>query len=742
MELIIVESMRRLKWISFFSFFIFGFSIPKDYSQPLFAAEGKTIQATSSTGPIVLDGRLEEADWQRAQVQTLVQQSPHPGESTPFLTEVRVLKSSKSFYFGFRCSDPDPRRMAAHSMQRDNPMEGDDMVGIVLDAYGDKRTGYFFMINVAGARSDGLISDPEHPSYDWDGIWDARVSKSPDGWSAEVEIPFQTLSFTYGLKSWGLNFQRFVGRERLMLRWTSPTLDSFFYDLSRAGELTGVEDIRQGHGLEISPYGIGRLRSLFPQDSRILQGTGGGEVTWKVTPQMVTVLTLNTDFAETEVDSRQLNITRFPLFLPEKRSFFLEGANQYEFGLGVGEQFIPFFSRRIGLFNGEPVPIDMGVKLNGRAGRWNLAMLDVQTRATTISSGQIPGVNLFAGRISYDLSNKLRIGTLVTNGDPEGVRKNSFYGLDAVWRTSTFRGNKNLLVGGWTGASGGDHKPGSRAGWGFKIDYPNDFLDCGTSANRYGDGLDPLLGFLPRPGVRYFQGGCRVQPRPSREGALRRVRQFSIGNYYEQYTNMQGITESWKFTATPLIAQLESGDQIETEIIPQFERLLTPFEIVPGIHIPAGSYQFNRWNFHAISSEHRPWHAGVTASFGSFYGGTLDQWDFFSRWASPAGHLQLGFSANGNFGHLPQGNFAQRLWQANFSYAWNPNLILTSFIQYDSESQNLGTNTRLRWTFKPGNDLFIVWNRGWQRLILSPHELSLIPESEMFAVKLRFTFRL
>jgi hypothetical protein len=293
------------KWTILFVLFNLGATIHENCAHALFAAEGKTIQAIPMTEAISLDGRLEEADWQSAQVRTLVQQSPHPGESTPFITEVRVLKNSKAFYFGFRCSDPEPRRMAAHSMQRDNPMEGDDMIGIVLDAYEDQRTGYFFLINVAGARSDGLISDPEHPSYDWDGIWDARVSKSSDGWSAEVEIPFQTLSFTYGLKSWGLNFQRFVGRERLMLRWTSPTLDSFFYDLSRAGSLTGVEDIRQGHGLEISPYGIGRLKSIFSQDSRILQGEVGGEVTWKVTPQMVTVLTLNTDFAETEVDSRQ-----------------------------------------------------------------------------------------------------------------------------------------------------------------------------------------------------------------------------------------------------------------------------------------------------------------------------------------------------------------------------------------------------------------------------------------------------
>ena len=175
-----------------------------------------------------------------------------------------------------------------------------------------------------------------------------------------------------------------------MLRWSSPTLDSFFYDLSRAGLLTGIEELHQGHAIELSPYGIGRMRAISPPNFRVWQGTGGGEVTWKATSQLVTVLTLNTDFAETEVDSRQLNVTRFPLFFPEKRAFFLEGANQYEFGLGLGEQFIPFFSRRIGLLNGEPVPINFGVKLNGRAGRWNLAALNVQTRQASTATGDGP----------------------------------------------------------------------------------------------------------------------------------------------------------------------------------------------------------------------------------------------------------------------------------------------------------------------------------------------------------------
>src|SRR5947207_9173918 len=275
----------------------------------------------------------------------------------------------------------------------------------------------------------------------------------------------------------------------------SPTLDSFFFDLSRAGVLSGVGELRQGIGIELSPYTTGRSTSHFHGDPHAWQGAVGGDFTWKITPQLVTVFTANTDFAETEVDARQINLTRFPLFFPEKRAFFLEGANQYDFGLGLSEQFIPFFSRRVGLSeSGDQIPLDGGVKLNGRVGRWNLAALDVQTRDATTSAGFVPGTNLLAARVSYDVTDKFRVGTLFTNGNPDGVRANRLMGVDAVWRTSTFRGNKNLFVGGWTGRTEGDVGPGERQGGGLKIDYPNDLWDCAILLNQYGEALNPALG--------------------------------------------------------------------------------------------------------------------------------------------------------------------------------------------------------------------------------------------------------
>jgi hypothetical protein len=736
--------------------FIAGVNLTASAGPPETAIDLPSAQAVvRSSLAITLDGRLDEPAWRDAPVLKLTQQSPNPGEPTPYDTEVRVLVSKEAIYFGFLCRDPNPKQIAIHSMRRDSLMKGDDSVSVILDTYGDHRTGYFFEINAAGARSDGLVSNPQRVSLDWDGIWDARTARLADGWSAEIVIPSITLSFTRDLDSWGLNLGRFVPREQLSLRWSSPTLDSLPYDLSRAGTLTGIGDLKQGKGIEVSPYALGRTKEAFRVSPRAWQGAVGGEVTWKITPQLVTVFTANTDFAETEVDTRQINLTRFPLFFPEKRAFFLEGANQYAFGLGLDNdrmtQFVPFFSRRVGLLGGAQIPIDAGVKLNGRVGRWNLAFLDVQTRQTLVPlrtqqnlrlpSAVLPGTNLLATRVSYDVNKNLRVGTILTHGDPQAIRNNTLAGVDAVWRTSKFLRRKNFLVGGWTGTTEGDTGPGSKMAWGFRVEYPNDLWDCAMSLNQFGDAFEPLLGFVPRRGVRRLGTHCNYQPRPSKDGPFRWIRQEFFENRYSRFTNYQGIVESSNFRMTPVHLRLESGDRLEFNWNPQAETLLVPFRIAPGVVIPAGGYQFTRWRIEGDTSEHRPLQFGASTWFGSFYNGRLTQWKNFVRWTSSKGRVQLEADAENNFGRLPEGTFVQRLWQVQAAYAWNPNLVLTSFLQYDTESQNIGTNTRLRWTIKPGNDFFIVWNRGWHRLILSPQDISILPESDFLVVKLRWTFR-
>jgi hypothetical protein len=700
-------------------------------------ALGAELAALRSSVSVKLDGRLDEPAWRDAPAVELTQQRPQPGEPTPYRTLVRALIVRNVLYFGFECVDPEPSRIAVHTLARDSRVGGDDVLSVVLDTYGDRRTGFLFEINAAGARTDGLISDPEHVSLDWDGIWDARVARGAQGWSAEIEIPVRTLSFAPGLKTWGLNLDRWVARERMSLRWSSPTLDSFFYDLSRAGSLTGMGELNQGRGLELAPYTVARTREQFGQSPRSWQGAVGADATWRITPQMAAVFTVNTDFAETEADSRQINITRFPLFFPEKRAFFLEGANQFDFGLNLGGVFRPFFSRRIGLLDGRPVPLEGGVKLNGRAGRWNVAMLDVETRATSFA----PRTNLFAGRASYDVDQHLRVGAILTNGDPSGRTRNTMAGFDAVWRTSTFRGDKNLLVGGWGAFAAGDLAPGQSRGWGYKVDYPNDLLDCAHTFDEFGDALAPKLGFLPRPGVRRYMGKCEYMPRPSRNGRFAWGRQFFFEGAYTRVDNLNGVNESWRGEIKPLEIEFKTGEKLGLTWTPQYEFLPAPFEITDGVDIRPGAYRFNRFQVEVETSRHRAWQAASNTAFGTFYSGRLTQLENSVAWTAPRGRFRAGVTVEQNFGRLKDASFVQRLWQLDTAFAWNANLSLTSFIQYDSESRNLGSNTRLRWTLKPGRDLFVVWNRGWRRLALSRDDLRLAPESEIVAVKLRWTFR-
>ncbi|HMC83635.1 MAG TPA: DUF5916 domain-containing protein, partial [Candidatus Polarisedimenticolia bacterium] len=402
---------------------------------------------------IHLDGILDETSWVDAGlISDLVQQSPRPGEPTPYRTEVRLLTDEDHLYLGITCTDPEPERIAIHTMQRDGDFSGDDSLAFVIDPFGDRKNGYLFRINAVAARQDGLISGSLEPSLDWDGIWDARVARTASGWTAEIALPSRTLRFNPRLSAWGFNVERFVARDRTTLRWSGTTLDSSLADLRRAGSLEGLGELKQGLGLSVAPYGLARSSRDFELDRSSLVGQAGMDVTYNLTPGLAAVLTVNPDFAETEVDTRQINLTRFPLFFPEKRPFFLEGSELFEFGLDLETDFIPFFSRRVGLFEENLVPIDAGVKFLGRAGRWSVAALDAVTRDVPSS----PGTNLFAGRVTFDVDEHLRLGAIATDGDPDGVHENSLGGLDAVWKTSTLFGDKNFAAGGWGARSGGD----------------------------------------------------------------------------------------------------------------------------------------------------------------------------------------------------------------------------------------------------------------------------------------------
>ena len=711
------------------------------------------VHARLANGPVVIDGKLNEPAWQDAEIMHMTQQSPRAGKPTPYETEVRVLIWKDALIFGFTCRDPDPKAIKVHSMTRDADQTGDDTVTVLLDSFGDKRTGYFFQINEAGARLDGLIAGPLSVSTDWDGIWNARTARTPDGWSAEIWIPAQTLNFSAGTGRWGLELDRSIVRDQTELRWASPSLDANLYDMSRAGDLEIISPLKQGHGFELAPYLGGRQLRDFSKPASNWLGTGGGQLTWRVTPQLAAILSINTDFAETEVDSRQINVTPFPLYFPEKRAFFLEGSNQYIFGLDLDTTytFIPFFSRNIGLLDGYDIPLDGGIKLNGHVGPWSLALLDVKTRTTyvpdtvvaalSLPSPKVEGTNLLATRVAYDVNEHLRLGTILTHGDPEAQLANTLVGVDGNWQTSTFLGKRNLQFGGWAATTQGDVPVGNREAWGLRLDYPNDLVYCSAGTERFGDGFQPLLGFLPRPATHQTDAVCSYRPRPSSNGPFRAIRQAFYDFGFTRITDIGGNLQSQTFQFDPLHLIMNSGATFVLSATQDHEVLANPFTVVPTVTYPAGSFQFQRYSVSFTTSPNRQLQFSNTTTVGGYYNGHLTHQSNMIDWSPLHGRVEAQVTANNYFAHTPQGNFVERLWQFKGGISLNPDLSLNTFVQYDNVSFDLTSNTRLRWTFKPGDDFYLIWDRTWVRNVTHPG-LNLDPDAQSITAKIQWTFRL
>ncbi|HWM28223.1 MAG TPA: DUF5916 domain-containing protein [Woeseiaceae bacterium] len=686
-------------------------------------------------GAVTLDGRLDEAAWREAEVIVLTQQEPRPGAPTPFVTEVRVLADGQHLYFGFANTDPDPGSIAVHTLQRDADQEADDHVTVVLDTFGARRLGYWFQVNAGGARTDGLnVNDSTDDN--WNGIWDAAVERTSSGWTAELEISTQTIQFNSNLEAWGLNLGRYVARDQLSLRWAGITLDSDIFDLRRAGALRGIADLKQGLGIAVQPYALARYNSAPGADQ---SGDLGADLKYSFTPQLEGILTINPDFAEADVEEGRVNLDRFSLFFPEKRPFFLEGSNLFEFGhgLNIGDdgnlstQFVPYFSRRIGLVDNQIVPIDVGAKLIGYAGDFSLGILSVETSDAVVA----PATNLSVARAAYDVNDELRVGTLMTHGDPAGLADNTFAGFDAVWRTSEFQGDRNLTVSGWYGHSYGDVAPGQTDGYGVSVEYPNDLWYAFAKANEFGDALDPSLGFLPRPGTRQYLGIALFRPRPQ-GGIFDWVRQFEFGAEYIQVDDLNGTPESKELAILPFRLTTESGYFFDPVLLADYERLDQPFAVAPEVTIPVGEYHFNQLYIRGNTPESRPWVISADFGGGDFYTGTIKSASAEVEWTSPDGKLQLGVSNENNFGYLPQGDFIIRLTQLEAAYSFTPDLALSTFVQHDSINDKVGVNARLQWIIEPGRELFVVLNHGIEPQLADLNQAP--PTGNSVIVKLRW----
>ena len=670
--------------------------------------EVPTLRAATTASEIRIDGRIDEAAWRAADSSSaFAQVEPIEGGTTASLTTVRALVTPDALVIAIRCDYAPGVNVVTFARERDASLTTEDHVRVVIDTFRDGRSGYVFAVNANGARYDALVTENgDGENSNWDAAWEAATARTDSGWSVEIRIPIKSLLFKPGLDAWGFNVQRRIQARQETDRWASASQDIKVTQTSRAGLLTGLPQFDLGLGTSIRPS----LTGGGSRDSAAARARdrshGSLDITQRVGANTLASLTANTDFAETEVDARRVNLTRFPLFFPEKRTFFLEGADIFDFGLGTDEDVIPFFSRRIGLISGEQVPINVGGKVNGRAGGLNFGALAVNTRdVDTLPSASTMGVI----RLRQNVLEESSLGMIATVGDPLGRAGSWLAGPDFTFHTSHFRGDKNFFAGVWGLATGRADLHGDRTAAGFKIDYPNDLWDLSLKYKRIGDEFDPSLGFVPRPGVHIANLGANWQPRPSHPIGPLHIRQCFWENELSYVAGLTGGWQSYRYFMAPINCRLESGDRFEFNIVPVGERFTEPFEIADGVTIPPGAYHYMRFRLEAGLAQKRRLNAQATWWFGSFYDGYLNQYELTGAW-KPWALFIMELTGERDVGLLPQGRFAQNVLGTRLRFNVSPDLQVSSFVQYADEDHTFGTNTRLRWSFSSLGDLFLVYN--------------------------------
>jgi hypothetical protein len=701
-----------------------------------------------------LDGLVDEEFWARAQVAGgFLQQEPHAGEPASEETEVRIAYDDQNLYIGVVLHDREPAGVIGRALQRDAGLGSDDRFMFILDTFLDGRTGYFFEINPAGLMGDGLLrGSPGGVSVNksWDGIWEARVRRGDDGWSAEIRIPFRTLNFDPAHDTWGINFQRTVRRKGEESLWSAHARNQGLFRPEHAGRLTGLTGLSQGLGLELKPYAVaswGRAPGRGHPEADTPANVGF-DMTYSITPSLRASLTVNTDFAEAEVDQRRVNLTRFAQSFPERRDFFLEGSSVYAFAQSSGPS--PYFSRRIGLDEGRPVPITAGGRLAGQLGAFDVGFLQVRTGAHDFG----PAEDFTVARARRNVLRSSTIGAIYTRRAPDasrGLERPDAHtvGFDADLYTSSFLGNRNLQLEAFVvahtdarGASARDSlasDPGDRSARGFRLNFPNDPVRAHVSLREFGDLYDPAVGFVPRRGFRRFQPTVGWAPRPS---SIAAVRQLDFQAQLEHLTDLAGSLETFNVQARLLGVRFESGDYLGFEMRRDHERLRRAFRISDGVVIPAGEYGWTRWELGARSAGRRAASVSADLSGGGFWSGNRLQQQLVGSWTPRAG-VSVNGSWERNDVRLPEGAFTTNLFRTGGGWQFSPWMSLNGNVQYDDVSRVLGTFTRFRWTITPGSDLYLVYTHNLRdgMLLPDPRQQRFATVDHRAATKLTYTYR-
>jgi hypothetical protein len=660
----------------------------------------------------VLDGVLDDAIWQEATVIEDMHQYQPVDQGPPSERSVFYIAYSERFlYVAARLYDSDPSGISARQLVQGQNLGFDDGIEFILDTFNNGRGGYQFQTNPNGIRREGVYDNPQNLNRDWKGIWQVESRIDEEGWTTEIAIPFNTLNFDPSMEEWGFTIARTIARKQEEIAWSSFNRA---INPTTTGLITGIRDIRQGVGLDIIPSFATAANKNYVTGVSKTRVDPSLDMFYKITPNLTGALTFNTDFSATEVDNRQVNLSRFSLFFPEKRDFFLQDVDIFSFGGrgGGGNNFdnttngIPFYSRRVGLSRaGEPLDINAGVKLTGRVGAWNVGALAVQQG----DSPGLEGQQVFVGRATANVLSESNVGMIFTHGDPTSVVDNSLAGVDFRYQNTRFsdrytmRGNAFFQQSDTTGRSG-DAKA---YGVGMQMSTEGDGYGGNIAYDYFGEDYYPGLGFANRVGVETFRGVARRRQFFRDNPVLRLVNTFSR---FEQARRLDtGEMQSETFFFRPFQINTHLGSQGGVGGARQREGLERDFEISPGVIIPRGVYTWWESNADIQLSNQRAFAPGVQLNWGDFYNGKRKRVNYSMEWR-PDEHLFLSMSYDYQDISLPVGDFKVKLVSANVNYAFNSKWSWINLVQYENRSNSVGINSRLRWNPQAGEDLFIVVN--------------------------------
>jgi hypothetical protein len=677
-----------------------------------------SIRAVRLDAPIRIDGRLDEDAYQASEaIGDFVQQEPDEGSAATEKTEAWVFFDEDNIYVSARCWESRPERRVANEMRRDtSQLRQNDTFAVLFDTFHDRRNGYLFYANPIGGLADSQITDEGPPNVDWNTVWDVETGRFEGGWTIEMAIPFKSLRYAPGRdQTWGINLRRVVRwkNEWSYLAQVPRALTTFrgILKVSSAATLVGLQAPSGSRNLELKPYalaGVTTDNTATPRLDDDFTQRVGADLKYGLTQNLTADLTVNTDFAQVEVDEQQVNLTRFNLFFPEKRDFFLEGLGTFAFagrasaGLAAGSGDTPylFFSRRIGIDGPRVVPLRAGGRLTGKMAGMTVGMLNVQTGDEKVTGrGE---ANFTVLRAKRDILRRSSIGGMVTHrtASPGRAGSNQGLGVDA-----TFSFYQNVRFDTYLAATRTEQRPDHNLSYRGFFDYNGDRYGVQAERLVVEPNFLPEIGFVRRTDMKRNFGMVRYSPRPA---SLKNIRRFSAQTSLLYLTDVQDRLDTRELSAT-FQTEFTNSDVFAVTAADNFERLVRPFNVAAGINIPVGVYDFHNLQVSYAAGQQRPISGTVLYEVGKFYHGDRQSISVNGARVQITPQISLEPSVGLNFVDLPEGDFTATVLRTRATYTVTPRMFVSGIVQYNSTTTSAGSNLRLRWEYAPGSELFVVY---------------------------------